>query len=108
PYRLPSEAEWEYLARAGTTTRYSWGDGSQWVCTSANVFDSSGAREHPEWNWSVPCDDGHARTAPVGSYPPNPWGIHDLHGNVWEWVQDCWHPDYRKAPTTSIAWLEQG
>ena len=106
-YRLPSEAEWEYAARAGTKTRFSWGDGSEWVCADANVLDVSGRASHPKWNWSVICDDGHSETAPVGSYKPNPWGLYDMSGNVWEWTQDCWHPDYTNAPASGAAWLER-
>ena len=75
-YRLPSEAEWEYAARAGTATAYSWG--SQVGSNRANC-DGCGSR----WDNEM--------TAPVGSFGANAWGLHDMHGNVWEWVQDCWH-----------------
>ena len=105
-YRLPTEAEWEYAARAGNEGRFGWGNESEWVCDKANVLDVSGRAKHPKWNWSVICDDGHADTAPVGSYKPNAWGLYDMSGNVWEWTEDCWHPDYTGAPATSAAWLE--
>ena len=88
-YRLPSEAEWEYAARAGTTTRYSWGR-----APGRNRANCDGC----ESRWDKD------RTAPVGSFPPNPWGLYDMHGNVSEWVQDCWHDDYRGAPDDGSAW----
>jgi formylglycine-generating enzyme required for sulfatase activity len=84
-YRLPSEAEWEYACRAGTTSRYSVGDTI--TPRDANYEDS-----------------GLGRTSEVGAYPPNPWGLHDMHGNVWEWVEDDWHENYQGAPADGSAW----
>ena len=83
-YRLLSESEWEYMARAGSTTRYPWGD----------EVDSSKANYESE--------DG---TVPVGSYSANAFGVHNTSGNVSEWVEDCWHKTYKDAPTNGSAWL---
>ena len=88
-YRLPSEAEWEYAARAGTTTRYSWGDE-----IGRNLANCDGCGS--QWD--------NKKTAPVGSFPANAWGLHDMHGNVWEWVQDCWNGNYEGAPADGSAW----
>ena len=92
-YRLPSEAEWEYAARAGTTTSYSWGP---FIGRNQANCEGCGSR------W-----DG-ARTAPAGSFEANAWGLHDMHGNAWEWVADCWHADYARAPVDGSAWTRGG
>jgi len=99
-YRLPTEAEWEYACRAGTRTRYSSGDDPQGLLQAANVFDADSARHWPRWQaMALRGNDGHAFTAPVGSFAPNAWGLHDMHGNAWEWVAD-WHGDdyYAQSP----------
>jgi formylglycine-generating enzyme required for sulfatase activity len=87
PYRLPSEAEWEYAARAGTGTKYWWG----------NEMKSGVANCDPD-----------SRSTPVGSFKPNPFGLYDTAGNVWEWIQDCWHENYEGATTDGWAWNEAG
>lgn len=84
-YRLLSEAEWEYVARARTTTAYHFGD----TITLAQA------------NYSIGGTDS------VGSYPANDFGLHDVHGNVWEWVEDCWHDNYDGAPTYGSAWVSE-
>ena len=89
-YRLPSEAEWEYAARAGSAAKYSWGNEVGRNNANCGVCGS-------QW-------DG-AGTAPAGSFAPNAWGLHDMHGNVWEWVEDCWNDSYAGAPSDGNAWL---
>jgi len=84
-YRLLSESEWEYAARAGTTTKYHWG----------NSFDPGRANKR-------------GKTVPVGRYEANRFGLHDMHGNVWELVEDCWHKSYAGAPTDGRAWTSGG
>jgi formylglycine-generating enzyme required for sulfatase activity len=87
-YRLLSEAEWEYACRAGTTTRYSVGD---------TITDKDA-----NFNSNV------GKTTEVGSYEPNAWGLYDMHGNVWEWVEDVWHETYEGAPDNGKAWTTDG
>ena len=103
-YRLPSEAEWEYAARAGTTTPLSFGDYTHTrACDHAKFADAS-----TRFAWKeASCNSnfGHG-AAPVGRHQPNAWGLHDMHGNVWEWVEDCWHASYSGAPDDGTPWLE--
>ncbi|MEO5375831.1 MAG: formylglycine-generating enzyme family protein [Alphaproteobacteria bacterium] len=87
-YRLPTEAEWEYAARAGTTTAYWWGD---------HVGDGKANCRKCNAEW------GGRQSAPVASFPANPFGLYDLNGNVWEWVADCWTPNHKNAPTDGSA-----
>jgi formylglycine-generating enzyme required for sulfatase activity len=89
--RLPSEAEWEYVARAGTTTRYSFGDDPAEL-GKYGWFHGNAAGNDP----------------PVGAKQPNAWKLYDVHGYLWEWCRDAWHADYREAPTDGSAWLAGG
>lgn len=99
-YRLPSEAEWEYACRAGTTTPYCCGD-YLWV---ESFDDDLGDNVviHTYYGWYAANSDG--RTIPVGQMKPNPWDLYDMHGNVWEWVQDKYHSNYNGAPSGGSAW----
>jgi formylglycine-generating enzyme required for sulfatase activity len=96
-YRLPSEAEWEYAARAGTTTSRYWGDNIDDGCAYENIPDKSLKKEMPA-AVIANCDDGNAWTAPIGTYKPNPFGLNDMLGNVAEWVEDCYVETYRETP----------
>lgn len=104
PYRLPSEAEWEYAARGGTQTPYFFGSNPDDLCKSDNGHDLTSKEVHTGMKWPpVKCRDGFAETAPVGSFAPNPFGVFDVHGNVWEWIEDCYVDSYAKAPTDGSA-----
>ncbi len=108
-YRLPTEAEWEYAARAGSTAARYWGAAESDACTQGNVFDRTGAEANPNFTWwDHGCDDGYPGTAPVGSFAPNPFGLHDMLGNVWEIVADCWHESHENAPGDGTARLVDG
>ena len=106
-YRLLTEAEWEYAARAGTATSRYWGDDPARACDHANGADlATHARVPGAGAWhAAPCNDRYAYTAPVGSYRPNAFGLHDMLGNVAEWTQDCLNADYTGAPNDGRAWL---
>jgi formylglycine-generating enzyme required for sulfatase activity len=91
-YTLPSESQWEYACRAGTTTQFSYGE-----VISMSLANYNG------YTYKNPL----AKTTPVGKYPANAWGLYDLHGNVCEWCLDNWHDDYRGAPTDGSAWIDE-
>ena len=100
-YRLPTEAEWEYAARAGSESKFHFGNDASQLCRYGNHADTS-----TDFDWrNTACSDGVGkRTATVGSYQPNAFELHDVHGNLWEWVQDCWNGSYQGAPTDGSAW----
>jgi len=93
-YQLPTEAQWEYAARAGTTTAYLWGADEAGGKGFGNMNDASAAKRFCNWNRSFPFDDGYVFLAPVRSFKPNAWGLHDVTGNVAEWCEDAYVRDY--------------
>ncbi|MDW8479728.1 MAG: formylglycine-generating enzyme family protein [Xanthomonadales bacterium] len=108
-YRLPSEAEFEYALRAGTTTAFPWGDGNPDRVLENVTGDQDRSATRRSWSVALPnYGDGFWGPAPVRSFPPNPFGLHDMNGNVSEWVQDCWHDNYVRAPTDGRPWVNEG
>jgi formylglycine-generating enzyme required for sulfatase activity len=110
PYRLVSEAEWEYAARAGTTTEYPWGDTPEGMCGHANGPDDTVFGQFPGWSRAkgAACNDGQAFTAPAASYAANGFGVYDMPGNVWEWTADCYEADYAGQPRDGSADTGEG
>jgi len=98
-YRLPSESEWEYAARAGTTTRFWWGDNASRAHANYGMTERSGPHAGGPDVWKY--------TAPVGSFPANAFGLHDMLGNVFEWVRDCANAGYAGVPTDGSAWTTE-
>jgi len=92
-YRLLSEAEWEYVARAGATTTYPWGDGEDGACKNANVYDADSAIPLIPWE-TLSCVAGFKIVSPSGQFEPHSFGLYDMIGNVWEWTQDCYVMPY--------------
>jgi formylglycine-generating enzyme required for sulfatase activity len=105
-YRLLTEAEWEYAARAETTTPFFFGDNEKDFCRYGNGFDQTGKALIPSLKNrpTLPCNDRHPYAAPVGSFLPNRFGLYDMHGNAWQWVEDCSHESYQGAPSDGAAW----
>ena len=107
-YALPNEAQFEYSLRAGTTTSFFWGnERDARACEYANLPDFEQAKalsapSGPEYRFQ--CSDGYAYTSPVGHYKPNPWGLYDMQGNIWEWTADCQNPNYEGAPADGSTW----
>ena len=96
-YRLPSEAQWEYGCRAGTKTRFHFGE-----IITAEIANYSGTEIYN----NGPKREYRQQTMEVGMFPANEWGLHDMHGNVWEWCEDDWHSNYEGAPNDGSAWVE--
>ncbi|MBL8642627.1 MAG: SUMF1/EgtB/PvdO family nonheme iron enzyme [Rhodospirillaceae bacterium] len=107
-YRLPSTSEWEYAARAGTTTARFWGDSPDQACDYANTYDISSKEKYPfPWTFSA-CKDGYPEQAPVGKFKPNNFGLYDMVGNVWEWTADCYAGSHQGRPRDGRPWVWQG
>jgi formylglycine-generating enzyme required for sulfatase activity len=98
-YRLPSEAEWEYACRAGTTTPFYFGETITGELAHYNASKTYAGEPKAEFR---------QQTTPVGQFPPNAFGLYDMHGNVWEWCADTWHDNYKDAPTDGSVWIENG
>ena len=96
-FRLPTEAEWEYACRAGTTTRYSSGDDPETLAKVGNVADATFRAKFPSYKYGIKASDGFVFTAPVGKFKPNAFGLYDMHGNAWQWCSDWYGAEYYAA-----------
>ncbi len=103
PYRLMSEAEFEYAVRGGTAKRFFFGEDEKDFCRYGNGWDETANKGHPQWT-ALPCSDGYIYTSPVGRFSPNKFGLYDMLGNAWQWVEDCYHGTYDGAPSDGSAW----
>jgi len=101
-FRLASEAQWEYAARAGALTLYSNGNQANKVCQVGNIADQAAKKAGRNWQVTK-CNDKAVNTSKVGKYRPNEFGLYDMQGNVWEWVQDCYKGDYKTAAEDGAA-----
>jgi formylglycine-generating enzyme required for sulfatase activity len=109
PYRLPTESEFEYALRAGSKERYWWGDGSPKDVIENLTGERDVSRSRRQWeSFFEGYRDRHWGPAPAASFKPNPFGLFDIGGNVGEWVMDCWHDSYIRAPTDGSAWINPG
>ena len=96
-YRLPTEAEWEYACRAGTTTRYYIGDDAETLAKVGNVANAAARTQFPDCKYALKASDGYVFTAPVGKFKPNAFGLYDMHGNAWQWCADWYDAEYYAA-----------
>jgi len=96
-YRLPTEAEWEYACRAGTTTRYYSGDDPETLAKVGNIADAAAKTQFPDWKYTIKGNDAYVFTSPVGKFKPNAFGLYDMHGNAWQWCADRYGAGYYAA-----------
>ncbi|WP_052692024.1 formylglycine-generating enzyme family protein [Teredinibacter purpureus] len=105
-FRIPSEAQWEYAAKAGSVSLFSTGNREEDVCRVGNIADESVNEAGLNWSSITACNDTAVSVSAVGQYAPNVFGLYDMHGNVWEWILDCANENYEQAPTDGTVWEE--